>query len=389
MYFILGSHPNLSVSELKAVLGTSFQPVFQSSTLLLNKPINQDPHVLQERLAGVIKIGRIVGSVETWDVQKITDLITNLIVNIEGKNKISFGLSLYHLDNPQKTKELEKQLDVLGLTIKKQLKLTGRPIRYVKGKEPRLSSAIVETNGLLTSGGEFTLFVSKRGIFIGQTSSIQPFKTWSKRDFGRPRRNAKNGMLPPKLARMMINLSGVDPKESTILDPFCGSGTVLMEAILMGFKKVIGSDIWQKAIDDTQINMDWLIEEFQLPKPNLSLYTTSAADLAKLYPNPVDAIVTEVFLGNPRTKTINSQEGQRLEQELLPLFHASFSALKGILKPSGKAVIAFPAFRQQDITWYRLPINDLLTSLGYTILEQHLYFRPNQFVARDIVLLSH
>ena len=270
MYFILGSHPNLSVSEIKAVLGKEFQPVFQSPTILLNKDASQDPAVLQERLAGVIKIGRIVENIQTWDVQKMTDLITDLIKSVEGKNKISFGLSLYHLDDPQKTKGLEKQLDALGLTIKKQLKLIGRPVRYVKGKEPRLSSAIVETNGLLTSGGEFTLFVSKRGIFIGQTSTIQAFKTWSKRDFGRPRRDAKNGMLPPKLARMMINLSGVDPKKSTILDPFCGSGTVLMEAILMGFKEIVGSDIWQKAMDDTRMNMEWLIQEFQLPQPNLS-----------------------------------------------------------------------------------------------------------------------
>ena len=186
----------------------------------------------------------------------------------------------------------------------------------------------------------------------------------------------------------MINLSGVDPKKSTILDPFCGSGTVLMEAILMGFKEIVGSDIWQKAMDDTRMNMEWLIQEFQLPQPNLSLYTTTAADLPQIYSNPVDAIVTEVFLGNPRTKTIDSQEGQRLEQELLPLFHTSFSALKTILKPSGKAVVAFPAFKQKDGTWYRLPINNLLTSLGYTIVEQHLYFRSNQFVARDIVSLT-
>ncbi|MBI2473478.1 hypothetical protein HYV70_02925 [Candidatus Uhrbacteria bacterium] len=388
MYFILGSHPLLSLSELKAVLGTDFHPVFQSSAILLNKNASQNPAMLQERLAGVIKIGRIVSSVETWDVQKITDLITSLLTTVEGKNKISFGLSLYNLDDPQKTKGLEKQLDALGLTIKKQLKQKERPVRYVKGKEPRLSSAIVETNGLLTSGGEFALFVSKRGIFIGQTSSIQPFKAWSKRDFGRPRRDAKNGMLPPKLARMMINLSGVNPTDSTILDPFCGSGTVLMEATLMGFKEIIGGDIWQKAMDDTRMNMDWLIEEFQLSQPKMSLYTTSAADLPKVYSNPVDTIVTEVFLGNPRTRTINTQEGQRLEQELIPLFHSSFSALKRVLKPSGKAVVAFPAFKQKDDSWYRLPLHDLLTSLGYTILEQHLYFRPNQFVARDIVVLT-
>ena len=46
--------------------------------------------------------------------------------------------------------------------------------------------------------------------------------------------------LKPKLARSLVNLSGV--KEGTIWDPFCGTGGMLLEASLMGLKTV-GTDI--------------------------------------------------------------------------------------------------------------------------------------------------
>jgi len=76
----------------------------------------------------------------------------------------------------------------------------------------------VEENDLLASGGEHVLMGVEGKLMIGQTEAVQPYKQWSARDFGRPARDPKSGMLPPKLARLMINLSGVDPKGKTILD---------------------------------------------------------------------------------------------------------------------------------------------------------------------------
>jgi SAM-dependent methyltransferase len=43
------------------------------------------------------------------------------------------------------------------------------------------------------------------------------------------------GKFYPQLAKALINISGVAPG-STILDPFCGSGTTLLEAYLNGFR---------------------------------------------------------------------------------------------------------------------------------------------------------
>jgi tRNA (guanine10-N2)-dimethyltransferase len=59
--------------------------------------------------------------------------------------------------------------------------------------------------------------------------------------------------LHPKLARAMVNLTGAGENE-VILDPFCGSGGILIEAGLMGIKSV-GYDINKKMIWKSMVNL--------------------------------------------------------------------------------------------------------------------------------------
>ena len=53
-------------------------------------------------------------------------------------------------------------------------------------------------------------------------------------------------------------------EKGLILDPFCGSGTVLQEALLMGFTQVAGTDLSPKAITDTKENIAWIKEKYNL-----------------------------------------------------------------------------------------------------------------------------
>jgi len=59
--------------------------------------------------------------------------------------------------------------------------------------------------------------------------------------------------LHPKLAKAMINLTGAI-KSSIILDPFCGSGGLLIEAGLMGMK-IEGSDLDRNMVNRAKINL--------------------------------------------------------------------------------------------------------------------------------------
>jgi tRNA (guanine10-N2)-dimethyltransferase len=392
IFFVLGAQPELSIAELKAVLPVSYRPVFVSESVIIVDALERSLGELQERLAGVVKVGRVVGELAVWNKTESADLIARLARGAAGKNKIRFGLSVYDLGDKKQTRFLERDLDGLGLEVKKRLKETGRPVRYVKGKEPRLSSAIVETNGLLSSGGEFVLLVSETKILIGQTEAIQNFKAWSDRDFGRPARDSKSGMLPPKLARMMINLAGIEPHGASVLDPFCGSGTVLMEAALMGCEPITGSDFSEKAIRDSRKNIAWLQSHFrgisEGVKAPVKLLVSSATDLPAMQPMTVDLLITEVFLGSPRVKAVDPQEIRRLESELLPLYRESFKSLARVLKPTSRAVVAFPAYKTKMGKWHRLPLKPLLEHVGYKIIDIYLYYREDQLVARDIYVLT-
>ncbi len=398
IYFILGSHPKLSIQEIYSVIENPPKEwINTDSQILLLDDVKNNLGELQNRLAGTIKIGNIIGELKQDEIKDVTELIASFASEAIGKNKISFGLSVYDNGNKELGKRIEKSLKELGKEIKKALKETGRPVRYVSSKEPKLSSVIVKQNGLLESGGEFVFIACKNKILIGQTETVQDFKAWSKRDFGRPARDAKSGMLPPKLARMMINLASSNHETiGPLLDPFCGSGTILMEAMLLGFTKVIGSDISEKAIDDTRKNLQWLKETYDplMGRPShkwdqdLELFVSSAEALSESIQEPVDLIVTETFLGTPRSSAIRKSKIEKVTKDLLSMYRPSFVELHKLLKKDGMAVVAFPAFVLSDGSVERLPLKSMLEKIGFNFIGSYLYKRDKQYIAREIVVLS-
>lgn len=68
--------------------------------------------------------------------------------------------------------------------------------------------------------------------------------------------------LNPKLARCMVNLTGIH--KETIVDPYCGTGGILIEAGLMGFS-VLGFDNDIRMIDISKNNLKhYKIKDFEL-----------------------------------------------------------------------------------------------------------------------------
>lgn len=377
-FFILGSHPELSLAEIKAVVGD--KPVVVSTKdILILDGVDKSEQVLQEQLAGTIKIGQVIGEMVDWNENEVADLIASFASEAALKNKISFGISAYGMGSEARE---------LGKAVKARLKQTGRPVRFVTSKQAQLSSVVVQENDLLSSGGEYVLIKADRKILIGQTQTVQDYKAWSDRDYGRPARDAKSGMLPPKLARMMINLSGIEPSGMTLLDPFCGSGTVLSEAMLLGFGKLIGSDISKKAIEDTRRNLEWLRDpSTESTIPGIELLVHDARTLGEVVPGPVDVIVTETYLGAPRVKAMSAHDIEKQKNELFALYEPAFKTFKTLLAPGGRMVIALPAFKTKEGI-VRLNMQDRFASAGFHIEHTFLYSRKDQIVAREIFVLS-
>jgi tRNA (guanine10-N2)-dimethyltransferase len=72
--------------------------------------------------------------------------------------------------------------------------------------------------------------------------------------------------MHPKLARAAVNLSGI--RKGTLLDPFCGSGGILIEAGVMKIK-IEGHDIDGKMLDMAKTNLShYGIKKFSLKKMN-------------------------------------------------------------------------------------------------------------------------
>jgi tRNA (guanine10-N2)-dimethyltransferase len=401
-FFVLGTQRELSVTEIEAVTGVNNHPLTPPSkvgeTLLVET--DMPSLVLQDRLGGTVKVGTVVGEFADWDNSAAADLIAAMVTTPDpslpagrqglksrGTSRVVFGLSVYDAGDAKRAKELRREAEGLGLEVKKRLRAQGRAARLVTSKEKTLSAVVVTTNKLLESGGEFVLIALPDKILVGQTEAVQDFKAWSERDYGRPARDPQSGMLPPKLARIMINLSGAEPDKSTLLDPFCGSGTILMEAALLGFKKIVGNDVSERAVGDTQRNMEWLLSRGQ-GTPTilgaLNLFVSTAQTLS--LPEPVDTIVTEPYLGPALHGREHPDFIKKNTAELSRLYRDSFGGLYKLLRPGGKAVVAFPVFKTKSGE-IEVATNELLSSLGYQVEKKLRYERPGQLVARQITIM--
>ena len=113
------------------------------------------------------------------------------------------------------------------------------------------------------------------------------------------------GSMNPKLARCMVNLSRVKEGQ-LLLDPFCGTGGILIEAGLIGCK-VLGSDIYWKMKNGSAVNLEHY---------GITDYRTFNIDVRelKMY-EKVASIVTDPPYG--KSTTTGGIEGDGIFKEFL------------------------------------------------------------------------
>ena len=407
-FFILGKNSTLSSAEIASVFENFKLEFFllgcSSEVLLVEIKKSIDIRGLLLRLGGTIKIG-----VVTDELSKIEpeDIIKNFKITAE--KKFYFGFSFYKLNEEISAQELKKKyqsVQKLGMEVKKFLKEKGCRGRWVTSREINLSSVVVEKNKLLTPfGAEIVFLFNQEKIYLGKTLAVQEFEEYSFRDFGRPKRDMRVGLMPPKLAKAMINFTQVDFNQ-VILDPFCGFGTILGEAMLLGYRNLIGSDINAKTLEGARQNLEWQKKNYQLSIINYQLLKSDVKDLSKkLSPQSVDAIVTEPYLGPPLKGSEIKEVLEKLLHEIKKLYLASFDVFKQILKKDGKIVIIFPVYvyNGQKIFLEILPefeklgfkitspLPEIFTkcfAFKLTARGSILYSRPDQRVGREIFIFK-
>jgi tRNA G10 N-methylase Trm11 len=135
------------------------------------------------------------------------------------------------------------------------------------------------------------IFIGNTGYIIAQTIGVQDIDAYTHRDIGRER-SMTVGMMPPKLAQIMLNLATKGERGLQIWDPFCGLGTTLIEAFHAGYIRLLGSDISDDMIGATTKNTT-IFEEI-----HSEVFYQDARHLdTKKLTNPT-VIVTEGMLGH-------------------------------------------------------------------------------------------
>lgn len=359
--FILGREPELSVAELesraKPWSGT-VQVVSPQAALI--RHAGALPDRVLNRLGGSIKHVRVLerwaihGSLPETFIQCFT--WDWLQPHVPSAGRVEFGASGYGL-----TAHERAALNRQGLIIKKAVKASGRPVRFVVSKEPQLSAVTVQRNGLLTNGRELVFVRQDEELIVGLTLAVQDYQLYGLRDYGRPAANAKSGMLPPKLAQVMLNMAGVKG-DDVLLDPFCGSGTVLQEAALMGVGKIHGSDLEPRPVKDSQENIRWLMKEFPDITSDIEITMRDARQVSVM----ADVIVTEPYLGKPLRGHEPKDWLDLQARDLGRMYLQCFQHWQKHVKPGGRVVMIWPEFvvGGADVT---INLGKAITGLGFTL----------------------
>ena len=386
---ILGRQPALGIAELEQLYGDVSWFSDNSALVNFDKPD-------LSRLGGSQKIGRIVAELPSGDWTKASRQLVSAYQaawqNHDGK--ITLGLSAFGFGGKINAREVQKT----GIILKQKLKQSGVSLRLIPNDGPALSTATSHHNKLGLSDNKVELLVvrSKNGqIVIAESIGSQNITAYAKRDQGRPKRDAFVGMLPPKLAQMMINLAGnesslTNSKQPTLLDPFCGTGVVLQEAALIGYS-VYGTDLAPKMIDFTDQNLDWLNNTH---RAEVNYKVEQGDAQSHTWKQPIDAVVCESYLGQPFSAPPSPAKLREVRGNCNHIISNFLKNIGSQIKPGTPLCVAVPAWRGTDGSFTHLPLISQLKQLGYSEVElktvkpqELLYYREDQVVARELLLL--
>ena len=169
-----------------------------------------------------------------------------------------------------------------------------------------------------------------------------------KRDFFHP------GVMMPRMARTLINLTCAKNGD-LLLDPFCGTGGILIEAEMLGMRS-LGSDFDPMMICGSRQNVTssdlMLADATDLPFGNQSF----------------DAVVTDFPYGQSVCiKKIDTMDN---------LYADSLDEIRRVLKPGHRAVVV----THRDISD--------IASLHMTVLQHHEQ-RVHKSLTRRVIVLAH
>ncbi len=367
LLFVLGRQPEIGFAELRAVFGSEVQ--LYGTIALLDTDVDFDFN----RLGSIIKVATVVDN--TWK---------NITEHLPADGKVTIGLSTYG------TKLSPRELFRFGLDVKKRR----GSVRLVPSSDTALSSATVFHNKLTKPNKIEFVFAQVNGReLLAKTIFVQDIAAYTFRDRSRPKRDARVGMLPPKLAQTMINLAiGAAKPDAvntpTLLDPFCGTGVVLQEAALMGLS-VYGTDLEPRMIEYSAANLEWLKSTHHI---DFASKVEVGDATSYRWQSPIDIVATETYLGRPFATTPSPAVLTEVMGTCNVILSKFLAGLRGQISANTGMTIAVPCWFIHGKT-HHLPLIRNLTEMGFEQIFYSdkptalIYHREDQVVGRELLVL--
>lgn len=208
--------------------------------------------------------------------------------------------------------------------------------------------------------------ITNEKLILGLKLTDITSKTFSER---RPRKKPffHPSAMPSKMARCMVNLAH-GKAESLVLDPFCGTGTSLIEASYIGCRAV-GVDAQRRMIMGTRKNLRF----FNIAAEGLLL-----GDARQLPFFKVDCVVTDPPYGRS-SSTMKSTTKQLVKDVLASTY--------GLLGVGQRICIALPirVNQQGEVDHMAKDLAQYIVDLGYKTIESHLVF-IHRSLTREIMV---
>ena len=385
---ILGRQPEISFAELEAVFGRqNVQPATPDIATIDADDIDLSI------LGGTTKIAKVI-TTHNYANKRDSDLFTDISRQITNHytdkwrsvdHKITLGISAYGFNIPPRA------VQKTGIILKSSLKKSGVSLRLIPNTESALSTAVSHNNKLGLSDNKVELIIvkTKTSVIIAESRGAQNITAYTRRDHGKPKRDAFVGMLPPKLAQIMLNLA-LGSKNDTpglILDPFCGTGTVLQEALLRQFD-VIGTDLSDKMVSYTRENLDWITKSHKHTGQIIEISQADATSNQWSNARQISAVVCETYLGQPFSAPPSPAKLKEVTGNCNHIISGFLKNIHPQLTPGTRLCIAVPAWRSKDGSLTHLPLTRDPSRLGFDLVRPPMiYSRPDQVVARELLVL--
>lgn len=357
-FFVLGRNPELSKAELFLYLearNIDFSEIFFQDNLVI-LDLEKEFNFNINNFGGLIGLGKLQEFLNENEFEKF--LNENEFVE---KDKFTYTI-LGSWDSEIFSEKFKKERK------KAQIKNFGKRLKLQSGEFTFIPKVDVE------------IFVEKINskIYLGLVQQKFSSQEVEERDMGKPIRR-ESLAISPRLAKILINLAQVKQKD-TILDPFCGVGGIIQEALLQEIN-CIGIDKDLDAINGAKENLNWLKSSY----PFNANFQIKNLNSLKAENKQYDAIVTESSLGEVLRKRLKGKQADKyledFKKHIIPLLRH----FKTIKKKQAKIVITFPCFEGTEISAEEIQEKTGLNvysseKVEFPIIEK----RKNQFVNRQI-----